>query len=281
MPSFFPHQADPPYFCVIGDPIHHSRSPRIHAAFAAQCGIRLRYEAVRVPPAALEAALAEFRALPGRGMNVTVPLKQAVFALAPFPTARAAAAGAANTLLLDAQGRYHADNTDGEGLLRDLTDNLGLPLAGRRILLLGAGGAARGVVGPLLEARPASLLIANKTVARALALAQAFAAQGPVVGCSYQELAGHRFDLIVNATSASLAGEVPPLPAGTLAPGAACYDMMYGREPTAFLRWGEAQGAARRADGLGMLVEQAAAAFAWWHGVRPDTAPVLAALRAE
>jgi shikimate dehydrogenase len=278
--SFFPEQSSIPFYCVIGDPVHHSRSPRIHASFAAQLGISLRYEAVQIPAHALPQALAEFRALGGKGMNVTIPHKQAAYALAEVHSPQAAAAGATNTLTLDRQGRFRADNTDGIGLLRDLEKNLGICLAQRHILLLGAGGAARGVVGPLLAAHPAGLTIVNKTPARALELKALFAAAGPVTACGYPDLPGRAFDLLINATSASLQGEMLPLEAGLLRPGACCYDMMYAEEPTPFRRWGMAHGAAQAVDGLGMLVEQAAGAFLIWHGIMPDTAPVLAALRA-
>ena len=270
-------------YAVIGNPIAHSKSPQIHAAFARQTGQELSYEALLAPVDGFAQTVADFRAHGGRGLNVTVPFKLEAFALAERHTARAQAAGAVNTLAFGADGIL-GDNTDGAGLVRDLTANLDFALAGRRILLLGAGGATRGALLPLLDSRPASLTIANRTVAKADALAALFAARaGDTVldACGFDALAGRRFDLVINATAASLAGELPPLPPGLYAEGALAYDMMYGRDPTRFMRAALADGAARAEDGLGMLVEQAAESFALWRGVRPDSGPVLAALRRQ
>ncbi|WEN40985.1 Shikimate dehydrogenase (NADP(+)) [Thauera sp. GDN1] len=270
-------------YAVIGNPIAHSKSPQIHAAFARQTGQALRYEALLAPVDGFAPAVADFRAHGGRGMNVTVPFKLEAFALAERHTPRAQAAGAVNTLAFGADGIL-GDNTDGAGLVRDLTTNLDFALAGRRILLLGAGGATRGVLLPLLDSRPASLTIANRTVAKAQALAALFtphAGRAQVDACGFDALAGRRFDLVINATAASLAGELPPLPPGLYAEGALAYDMMYGRGHTPFMRAALADGAARVADGLGMLVEQAAESFALWRGVRPDTAAPLAELRRQ
>ncbi len=270
-------------YAVIGNPIAHSKSPQIHAAFARQTGQALRYEALLAPVEGFAPAVADFRAHGGRGMNVTVPFKLEAFALAERHTPRAQAAGAVNTLAFGADGIL-GDNTDGAGLVRDLTTNLDFALAGRRILLLGAGGATRGVLLPLLDSRPASLTIANRTVAKAQALAALFtphAGRAQVDACGFDALAGRRFDLVINATAASLAGELPPLPPGLYAEGALAYDMMYGRGHTPFMRAALADGAARVADGLGMLVEQAAESFALWRGVRPDTAAPLAELRRQ
>ena len=270
-------------YAVIGNPIAHSKSPQIHAAFARQTGQALRYEALLAPVDGFAPAVADFRAHGGRGMNVTVPFKLEAFALAERHTPRAQAAGAVNTLAFGADGIL-GDNTDGAGLVRDLTTNLDFALAGRRILLLGAGGATRGVLLPLLDSRPASLTIANRTVAKAQALAELFtphAGRAQVDACGFDALAGRRFDLVINATAASLAGELPPLPPGLYAEGALAYDMMYGRGHTPFMRAALADGAARVADGLGMLVEQAAESFALWRGVRPDTAALLAELRRQ
>lgn len=270
-------------YAVIGNPIAHSKSPAIHAAFAAQTGQTLSYEAILGPLDAFADTVRAFRDAGGRGMNVTVPFKLEAFALADRHSPRAQAAGAVNTLAFAADGIY-GDNTDGAGLVRDLTHNLGCPLAGRRILLLGAGGAARGALLPLLAAGPAALTLANRTVARAEALAADFAqhaATGHLDASSFAALAGRRFDLVINATAASLADQAPPLPAGLYAPGALAYDMMYGRGDTPFLAAARADGAARLSDGLGMLVEQAAESFLLWRGVRPDTAPVLAELRRQ
>ncbi|BAL26112.1 shikimate dehydrogenase [Azoarcus sp. KH32C] len=270
-------------YAVIGNPISHSKSPAIHARFAAQTGQELTYEALLGPLDGFAGAVRAFRDAGGRGMNVTVPFKLEAFALAERHSARALAAGAVNTLAFDAEGIF-GDNTDGAGLVRDLTHNLGCALAGRRILLLGAGGAARGTLLPLLGTQPASLTLANRTVARAEALVADFAerdASVPLDACGFADLAGRQFDVVINATAASLADEAPPLPAGLYAAGALAYDMMYGRGDTPFLAAARRDGAARLADGLGMLVEQAAESFQLWRGVRPDTAPVLAALRAQ
>ena len=264
---------------VFGHPVAHSKSPAIHAAFAAQCGHDLSYEAILAPLDGFADSLCAFVAAGGRGANVTVPFKEEACRLATRLTPRAAQAGAVNTLAFDSSGML-GDNTDGAGLLRDLSNNLGCRITGQRLLLLGAGGAARGVVGPLLEARPAALVIANRTAARAADLAERFAGRGPLRACGYPDLAGESFDLVINATSASLGGEMPCLPERVFASGSLAYDMMYGRGETPFLLLARAQGAARLADGLGMLVEQAAEAFRFWRGVLPDSAPVLAMLRA-
>ncbi|WP_353979503.1 shikimate dehydrogenase [Salinicola endophyticus] len=265
-------------YAVFGNPIGHSKSPRIHAAFAAQTGEALVYEAIEAPSDDFAGAWRAFVAGGGRGANVTVPFKQDAFALAEVHTPRAHLAGAVNTLWLDADGRVHGDTTDGVGLVRDLQTHAA-PLAGARVLLLGAGGASRGVIQPLLEAGVESLRVANRTPAKAQALAALFAGSGQVVGCGFEALEGG-FDLVINATSASLAGELPPLPETLFAPEALAYDMMYGAEPTVFLRWAAAHGA-RTVDGLGMLIEQAAESFWLWRQVRPETAALLETLRAE
>ena len=268
-------------YAVIGNPIAHSKSPQIHAVFARLTLQDMRYEAILAPLDGFERAVRDFAAAGGRGMNVTVPFKLEAYRLAATRSARAEAAKAVNTLIFSAQG-IHGDNTDGLGLVADLKRNLGVGLAGRRILLLGAGGAARGVILPVLGEKPATLTIANRTVEKARALRSEFS---PLAGacsldaCGFGELAGRRFDLVINATAASLADEAPPLPEGIYAAGSLAYDMMYGKGLTPFLRAAEAQGAARLADGLGMLVEQAAESFFLWRGVRPPTAPVLAQLR--
>lgn len=261
-------------YAVFGNPIAHSKSPLIHAAFARQTGQDLVYTARLAPLDGFADAIEAFRAEGGRGANVTVPFKEQAFALATRRTPRAEAAGAVNTLAFAADGML-GDNTDGAGLVRDLTANLGFDPAGKRILLMGAGGAARGVILPLLERAPAGLYIANRTAEKAEALARDFGA-GQVKGGGYTGLPGP-FDLVINATSASLAGDLPPLPETVFAEGALAYDMMYGKD-TPFLAFARAR-SARVADGLGMLVEQAAEAFLLWRGVRPDTAPILALLR--
>jgi len=260
-------------YVVIGNPIAHSKSPRIHALFAAATGQDMSYEALLAPLDGFARTVREFAAAGGRGANVTVPFKEEACRLATRLSERARAAGAVNTLAF-AGAEIHGDNTDGAGLVRDLKANLGVAIAGKRVLLLGAGGAARGAILPLLAERPAGLTVANRTVDKALALAAAFPG---CTGCGLDALAGREFDLVINATSAGLAGGVWPRLTLGWAPGALAYDMVYGRD-TDFLRQATAAGA-RTADGLGMLVEQAAEAFCLWRGVRPATAPVLAALR--
>jgi shikimate dehydrogenase len=258
-------------YVVIGNPVAHSQSPRIHALFAAATGQDMRYETLLAPLDGFAATVRDFAAAGGRGANVTVPFKEEAFRLATRLSERARAAGAVNTLTF-AGAEILGDNTDGAGLVRDLTKNLGLVVAGKRVLLLGAGGAARGVILPLLGERPAQLVIANRTVDKALALAKAFPG---CTGCGLDALEGREFDLVINATSIGLSGAVPPRL--TFAPGALAYDMVYGKD-TDFLHQARAAGAAT-ADGLGMLVEQAAEAFKLWRGVRPETAAVLAELR--
>ncbi len=266
-------------YAVFGNPIAHSKSPAIHAAFAAQTRQSLHYDAILAPLDGFARAVADFVAAGGRGANVTVPFKEEAHRLATRLTPRAVRAGAVNTLSFDPEG-IAGDNTDGAGLVRDIGDNLGFPLAGRRVLLLGAGGAARGAIGPLLDTGVAHLTIANRSAPRAHDLARLFAPHGDVEGCGLGEIAG-RFDLLINATSASLAGEAIALPRGSYAPGALAYDMMYGARETPFLAAARQAGATRVADGLGMLVEQAAEAFLLWRGIRPQTASVLADLRAR
>ena len=270
-------------YAVIGHPIAHSKSPQIHAAFARQTAQDISYEAILAPLDGFVATVQAFRTADGRGMNVTVPFKLEAFALADRHTPRARAAGAVNTLAFGADGIL-GDNTDGAGLVRDLTVNLGCALQGRRVLLLGAGGAARGAILPLLGERPAVLAIANRTMAKAEELVRAFAADAGetrLSASSFAALAGQSFDVIINATAASLSDDVPPLPPGLYADGALAYDMMYGRGDTAFMAAARTDGAARVADGLGMLVEQAAESFTLWRGIRPDSRAVLAELRRQ
>lgn len=265
-------------YCVFGNPIAHSKSPAIHAAFAAVSGQDLVYEARLAAVDGFKQAISEFVAAGGKGANVTVPFKEEAFRLATRLSERAARAGAVNTLVFNG-GEIFGDNTDGAGLVRDITHNLGFSLAGKRILLLGAGGASRGVIAPLLAEKPASLFIANRSADKAVMLAQAFSDIATVDAGSFGKTAGKSFDLVINATSASLSGESLPLPPGIFASGSLAYDMMYGKGETPFLALAREQGAAQRADGLGMLVEQAAEAFFVWRGVRPATAQVLADLR--
>lgn len=267
-------------YAVFGNPIAHSRSPRIHALFAQQTGQQLRYTAELSTPETFVADMRAFQAQGAKGCNITVPFKQQAWELADALSYYAARAKAVNTLEFREGGVIYGANTDGLGLLRDLQQNHGLSLQGKRLLLLGAGGAVRGVLQPLLEAEPASIFIANRTASKAEALAIDFAEFGAVSGGGFADISG-AFDLIINGTAASLQGELPPLPAGCVAAGGCAYDMMYAAQPTAFVQWGRAQGAALALDGLGMLVEQAAEAFYIWRGIRPDTTPVLTQLRAE
>jgi shikimate dehydrogenase len=265
----------------MGNPIAHSKSPFIHTAFAQQTGQSLRYEALLVGTQAGEftQAVQVFQKNGGKGLNITIPFKQLAYALAGFRNKRAECAGAVNTLWFDKQGRCVGDNTDGIGLLRDLTQNHGYSITGQRVLILGAGGAVRGVLAPLLETAPYCCVIANRTVIKAQSLAELFASQGRITACAYEALQGQLFDVIINGTSASLQGNLPPLPEGLLAKEAWCYDMMYASEPTPFMQWALGQGATVVLDGLGMLVEQAAEAFYQWRGIFPNTAPVIQALR--
>jgi shikimate dehydrogenase len=261
-------------YAVIGNPVAHSKSPWIHAEFARQTRQVLDYTRIESPLDGFARTLDEFRAAGGRGANVTLPFKdQAYLYCRDAVTDRARVAGAVNTLVFE-NDKVRGDNTDGVGLLRDLTVNLGRAIAGARVLLMGAGGAAQGVLAPLMAARPQRLVVVNRSAGKARALAQRYTASA---GGGYAELQDEQFDLLINATSAGLAGEAPPLPMGVIAPGALAYDMVYGRD-TPFLALARAAGAAAQ-DGSGMLVEQAAESFMVWRGMRPDTAPVLAALR--
>lgn len=262
-------------YAVVGNPIAHSKSPLIHAEFARLTGQDMVYERLLAPLDGFDKTVEDFRREGGKGLNVTVPFKEEAFRLADNKTARALAAGAVNTLKLDETGVL-GDNTDGAGLVRDLTANLQQSLTGKRILLMGAGGAARGVIGPLLDEHPELLVVANRTEDKARQLADIF--DRGMKASSYEALTGQRFDLVINATSASLQGEVPPLPEGLFTPNALAYDMMYGAE-TPFMAWARNHGAATISDGLGMLVEQAAESFFLWRNVRPDTKPVIQMLR--
>ncbi|MCC4265191.1 shikimate dehydrogenase [Oceanimonas baumannii] len=266
-------------YVVIGNPIAHSQSPFIHQAFAEQTGQILSYERLLLPLDNFAGGLADFVQQGGLGCNVTVPFKTDALAVADVLSERAMLAEAVNTLKVQEDGRLFADNTDGAGLVMDLK-RLGVPLAGQRILLLGAGGAARGVMGPLLAEQPAALVVTNRTHARAEVLATRFAGLGPV---SHQPLEGLHgaFDLIINSTSASLQGERLSLPASLCHSNTRVYDMMYGKEDTPFMCWAAEQGVIHRYDGLGMLVGQAAESFYLWRGVRPEMEPVMQALRAR
>ncbi|MFJ2994655.1 shikimate dehydrogenase [Pandoraea sp. NPDC087047] len=271
-------------YAVIGHPVEHSQSPFIHAEFARATGQHLTYERLLAPLDAFAATVRTFVEQGARGANVTVPFKLEAHALADRLTERAQAAGAVNTLVFDAQG-ITGDNTDGVGLVRDIEGPLGVSLAGHRVLLLGAGGASRGAMLPLIEANPAALFIANRTASRADELVARFTdaarRHGVALAGGGWDAVPASFDVVINATAGSLQGDVPPLPALTFAAGSLAYDMMYGAQPTVFMTHALSAGAARASDGLGMLVEQAAEAFCVWRDVRPSTDVVRAALRAR
>ena len=281
MSDIFDFQKPRDEYAVMGNPIAHSKSPRIHSLFAEQTGEAIHYTAIQVDPGGFEQAVGNFIASGGKGLNITVPFKQEAWQLVDSRSERAARAGAVNTIKIE-NSKLFGDNTDGIGLVNDLVNNNSIILKHKRILLMGAGGAARGVLVPLLEKDPALLVIANRTESRARDLAKEFSDLGQVQGCGYDEtLAAQQFDVVINATAASLQGELPPLPEGILADAACCYDMMYGAKPTPFMEWAERQGASTILDGLGMLVEQAAESFTLWRGVRPETLAVIKLLRQE
>lgn len=268
-------------YAVVGHPVSHSKSPRIHSLFARQTGEPVEYTSIQAPLDGFATTVREFFDGGGGGLNVTVPFKEQAWELAGRRTVRAEKAGAANTLYHNSDGQLVADNTDGHGLVRDLTINHGVQLKGARVLILGAGGAVRGVLGPLLEQQPSSLMIANRTLAKAEALARLFAdeARATTLGACGFEAPDQPFDVIINGTSASLQGDLPPLRTNVIAAGTVVYDMMYSLQATTFNQWALDNGAIRVFDGLGMLIEQAAESFRVWRGVQPDTAPVIDALR--
>ena len=269
----------PARYAVMGNPVVHSKSPRIHQLFAHQFGHHIEYISILVDVDAFPQAVEQFRTAGGKGLNITVPFKLGAFRMVDRLSDRARLAGAVNTLMFEPDGKVFGDNTDGTGLVHDIEINLGIHLRGKQILILGAGGAVRGVLGPILKHHPAKVIIANRTVSKARELVVQFREHGPVEACGYPELKGKHFDIVINGTSAGLKGQVPPLPETLFTRGALAYDMMYGDKPTAFLDWAMLHGANQAADGLGMLVEQAAESYFLWHGVRPDTRPVIAALR--
>lgn len=271
-----------PEYGLFGFPVHHSWSPFIHGMFARQTGHEMTYRLYESAPENFRYDVLAFFASAGRGANITLPHKGAAADLVNVLSPRAELADAVNTIVLR-DGALIGDNTDGAGLLADLTQNLGVQLRGMRILLLGAGGAARGALGPLLAAQPQLLVVANRSRERAVELAAEFAKHGPVTGSSFEagDMLWLPFDLIINATSASLKGDIPPISPATVGPGTTCYDMAYGVGETPFTRWARESGAGTTAQGWGMLIEQAAEAFFLWHRVRPETPPVFDALRAR
>lgn len=272
-------------YAVMGNPVAHSKSPRIHTLFAEQTGQKLRYSTILVERGQFTGAVTHFFENGDQGLSITVPFKEEAWQLAKVKTSRAQKAGAVNTLWQDEQGRLHGDNTDGLGLVADLVRNNRVEIKGARILILGAGGAVRGVLEPLLAEEPGEIVIANRTVSKAEVLAELFVkgverVESAVSACGFEDLEG-RFDLVVNGTAASLQGEMPPLPPSIIDEDTCCYDMMYGPDETVFNRWCREQGAGKNLDGLGMLVEQAAEQFALWRGIRPDTSVILDLLRRE
>lgn len=266
-------------YAVFGNPIKHSKSPIIHASFAAQCSQSIQYRAVRVEIDGFAGAARKFFEGGGRGLNVTVPFKQDAFSFADRHSERARRAGAVNTLSLASDGTIEGDTTDGVGMVRDMVANLGWVMQGQRVLIIGAGGAVRGILEPLLRERPKEAVIVNRTAGKAAELAQAFSDLAPVSGGGYELLGERQFDLVINASSAGLSGELPDLPSSLLTERSCCYDMIYGAEPTPFMRWAAHHAAWAVADGLGMLVEQAAESFFIWRHVRPETRPVINEIR--
>ena len=264
-------------YAVMGNPINHSKSPQIHSAFAEQTEQDLIYSAILVPLEKFKHEADNFFRT-GMGLNITVPFKEDAWQYADTYSSRALRAGAVNTLIKKEDGSIHADNTDGIGMVRDITFNHGCAIKGKRVLVLGAGGAVRGILEPVLEEKPLEVIVANRTVSKAKALAEDFADVGTISGCGFDQVEG-RFDLIINGTSASLSGELPPIPETVIHQQTTCYDMMYGAEPTVFNQWAEKLNAGATLDGLGMLVEQAAESFKAWRGVRPESSPVIASIR--
>jgi len=261
---------------VVGHPVEHSRSPTIHRLFARQTGIEISYELIDAPPDSLETAVRGFAAAGGQGLNITVPHKEAALELCDSAGEAARTAGAANTLSLAQDGNIHGDNTDGIGLIRDLKSNRRLDIAGKRVLVLGAGGAARGIIGPLVAEGPAELRLANRGRERAEGLA---AQWDSVVPCTFEELANEAsFDLVFNATSAGLKGDKPPFPTNIVGSNSIAYDLVYSLKDTPFVTWAKTSGALRAVQGWGMLVEQAAESFNIWHGKRPNTRAILTQL---
>lgn len=266
-------------YAVMGNPIKHSKSPIIHKEFAHLSDQEMTYAAILVEESGFADAVTTFFAEGGKGLNITVPFKLEAFTLADELSERAQRAGAVNTLILQADGRLRGDNTDGVGMMRDITNNHDGRITNKKVLVVGAGGAVRGVLAPLLQENPASVTIVNRTVEKAQVLADQFADLGRIDACAFSDLADEPYDWIINGTSASLSGDVPPLPEGIVGEYTRCYDMMYSADETPFNQWAGRLGAAERYDGLGMLVEQAAESFRLWRGLMPPTAQVIAALK--
>lgn len=277
----FEHKID--HYAVFGHPISHSKSPTIHKLFAEQTNQQFfSYTARDVPAEDFNIAVELFFSAGGKGLNCTVPLKQLAWRLSQKKSERAELSKAVNTLAIQPDGSLYGDNTDGIGLINDLIHNLGFNINAKKILLLGAGGASRGILKLLLDQQPSTLILANRTVSKAKHLETEFSCYGPVCASRFEDLEGQTVDLIINATAASLHGEIPPLPDDVIKSSGYCYDLAYdAKKPTPFVTWGKQHNAAKSVDGLGMLVEQAAEAFALWRGIRPETAPVIAQLNSE
>ncbi len=267
-------------YAVMGNPIKHSKSPLIHTLFAEQTNQLLNYKTilVEVQKNSFINAVQKFQQAGGKGLNITVPFKEIAWQSVAKRSERAELAGAVNTIWFDAQGIHHGDNTDGIGLIRDLTQNH-CPIQNKKVLVLGAGGAVRGILKPLLTANPAKCVIANRTILKAEKLAELFAHLGNINASSYADLTGQSYDLIINGTSASLQGKIPPLADGLISKDGWCYDMMYANSATFFMQWAKNQGATNILDGLGMLVEQAAESFYLWRKIKPDTAKIIQQLK--
>lgn len=269
----------PDLYAVIGNPIHHSKSPIIHMEFARQTHQDIQYNAILAPLESFAATVSAFQQKGGKGLNVTLPFKQEAYTLSTRLTDRANAAQAVNTLKFDQNHPILGDNTDGAGLIRDIEVNQEIPIAGKSILLMGAGGAARGVILPLLERKPRLLAIANRTQTKAELLQTQFSSHGQIVSGHFQDFSGESFDIVINATSASLQDKLPPLPIGLFKETTLAYDMMYSQNLTPFLIFAQQQGARYLADGIGMLVEQAAESFYVWRGIRPETRKIIEMLK--
>lgn len=267
----------PDQYAVMGNPVAHSKSPLIHAEFAKQTSQDLNYQAILVEKGQFSHAVLTFRKQHGKGLNVTVPFKEEAWQLVDHRSPLAETAGAVNTISIQENGDLHGDNTDGVGIVRDIQINQNFALQGKRILILGAGGAVRGILSPLIAEKPQSILIANRTVSKAQQLADSFSANANVLAAGFDAV-DDQFDLVINGTSASLSGELPPI-AEHCVEGSLCYDMMYSKEPTVFLQWATRAKANKTVDGLGMLVEQAAESFFIWRGIRPETKPVIKLIR--
>ncbi len=266
-------------YAVIGNPIEHSKSPQIHSAFARQEGYQIQYDRILAENTNFKERVDQFVDSGGLGLNVTVPFKILAYELCDQLTHYAQSAKAVNTISFNERSGWQGHNTDGIGLLRDLTDNKKLALTNKKILVLGAGGATRGILLPLLEENPNSLIVVNRTTSKATELANEFSSFGNIKGCGYEELGGNKFDLLINATSASLNNDVPPVPNSVVDSNSICYDLAYSDKPTSFLNWAVSQNVQQYFDGIGMLIEQAAESYFIWRGYKPDTQPIFSLLR--